>query len=416
MTDEPVPFTPQDITARAVIAAVRLATVVGIAVALAVTGRPSAALPRLIVWIALFIALSLTYLEFSIRWGRSERSELADRPTRDLLSGWIADNAALGETDRLDLFRQVFYDGRDARPRIARFAILMGFASVIATAGIVADSTAVVIGAMLIAPLITPMMGMALGLVMGWESKLAKATTMVASGMTIAIGVGWLLPSLMNAAVDAQVNTQIVSRTSPTLIDLVVAIAAGAAGAYALARPDVSSSLPGVAIAIALVPPLAVFGLLLNAGEWALARGAGLLFATNLLAILITGGVVFLVTGAAPLARFNDAQHRGRVSLIAIVALALAVVGALAANGAEITRDSLDRDEARTATDEWLGGSELSVISVEVDGDVVRVTLAGAGDPPSAEVLVDELREALGRSVGLDLQWIPRSRITIPSG
>ena len=330
------------------------------------------------------------------------------------MRGWLSRNEAVSDEHRLDIFRQVYLDGRQARQRVFRFALLMGFASVLATAGILLDSTAVVIGAMLVAPLITPMMGMALGLVLGWPSRLRRASTLVAAGTAIAIGTGWLIPVLFPIAVEVQANTQIVSRTTPTLLDLLVAVAAGAAGSYALSRPDISSSLPGVAIAIALVPPLGVVGITLHEQQWEEAKGASLLFATNLVAILITGGIVFLLTGVAPVARFNEAQSRLRVAGWSVLALAVGIVVALAGNGASITRDSLAVERARQVTLDWLGeDTDFELVSVTVTGSQVDVVLAGPGNPPSPDLLLTGLTDLVGDQTSVDLQWIPRQRVLL---
>ena len=94
-----------------------------------------------------------------------------------------------------------------------------------------------------------------------------------------AIALSWFVALFLR---DGPLSSEVISRTSPDARDLIVALAAGAAGAYATARPDLSSSLPGVAIAVALVPPLGVVGITLEAGRSDLARGALLLYATNL--------------------------------------------------------------------------------------------------------------------------------------
>ena len=92
-------------------------------------------------------------------------------------------------------------------------------------------------------------------------------------------------------------NSQIAGRTSPGLLDLIAAVATGFAGAVAMARRDVAAVLPGVAIAISLVPPLAVVGVCLGQGAFALATGALILFASNLLALVLAGSLVFTVLG-----------------------------------------------------------------------------------------------------------------------
>ncbi len=396
-------------------AVLQMGGVLLVALVCAVAGWPTSALPRLLLWSGLLVAGLVALLIATVRLGRTEHDRLAARPSHELVSGWLQFNEEHRSVDQLELVRELYYDGRNSRAREARFAILMAFAAVIAAAGVAADSTAVVIGAMLIAPLITPMMGMALGLTMGWETKLIKATTMVVLGVGIAVGVGALMPSLITTSIDVASNAQVVSRTSPTLIDLVIAIAAGAAGAYALARPDVSSSLPGVAVAIALVPPLSVVGILLQASEWRLATGAGLLFLTNMVAILVTGGLVFLVTGVAPLRRLNESQHRMKVVFVSVAMTALLVAGALAANGAAIATDALKTEEVRSATLAWLADSEFELVSLDLRDTAATVVLAGAGEPPNAQTLATDLEKTVGRSIELNLQWIPRNRVLVSS-
>lgn len=372
----------------------------------------------------LFEALAVTLALLAVASGvirvavRSGFAEVAPRGPRrrPILVRWI-DGKQRPEEGRDSINEAVFFEGRNASTRLARFVLVMVFASVISAAGVLADSTAVVIGAMLVAPLINPMMGMGLSLVTGWPNRLARSTVVVLIGTLIAIGAGVLLAAVTDVAVDLETNTQIVSRSSPRLIDLVIAVAAGSAGAYALSRKEVSSSLPGVAVAIALVPPLSVVGVTAHGGDWRQASGTLLLFLTNLVAIILAGGTVFLLTGVVPLRRFAENQRRVRTSLGAIAALAVVVVGGLVLNGRQIAADALDVDQARAVVYEWLGDeTQFAVTSVDVtDGDVA-VVLAGPGDPPSADRLVADLADRLGSAVQLDLQWIPRRRTVVSSG
>ena len=211
---------------------------------------------------------------------------------------------------RESLQAKVFFEGEEAPVRFGRFAVLMAFASVIASIGVVAQSTAVVIGAMLIAPLMTPLLGMALSATMGWLRRFRRAAFVSLAGIVIAIGTGVIVGAVSPHHVDVTTNAQVLSRITPTILDLAIAVAAGAAGAFALSRRDVSDSLPGVAVAIALVPPLTVIGLCWQQGEWAAGNGALLLFLTNVTAILLAGGATFVLVGAAPLERVSAAQER----------------------------------------------------------------------------------------------------------
>ncbi len=334
---------------------------------------------------------------------------------RPLLIRWI-DGKSYEAESREAVNEAVFFEGRRAPARLGRFMLMMTFASIISAAGVLADSTAVVIGAMLIAPLITPMMGMGLALVTGWPNRLGRSSLLVMAGSLVAIGTGVLLAALTDVAIDLESNSQIVSRSSPRLIDLVIAVAAGAAGAYALCRKEASSSLPGVAVAIALVPPLSVIGVTAQGGDWRQASGTFVLFLTNLVAIILAGGLVFLLTGVVPFKRFAENQHRVRTSVGAVAVLAVFAVGGLVTNGRQIAADAFDLDQARGVVDRWLGDdSEFQVVSVDVtDGDVA-VVLAGPGEPPSADRLVDDLAERLDSELQLDLQWIPRQRVVVTS-
>jgi len=167
-------------------------------------------------------------------------------------------------------------------------------ATVIATSGVVADSTATVIGAMIVAPLMTPILGTALSVVLANRRLVAVNFGLVIVGALCVIAIAYLIGMTSQMHLVADSNSQIAGRVSPRLIDLVGALATGAVGAFATVRSDVSDTLPGVAIAISLVPPLAVVGLTLESGEPSQALGALLLFGTNVSAIIATGTVVFL--------------------------------------------------------------------------------------------------------------------------
>jgi uncharacterized hydrophobic protein (TIGR00271 family) len=199
-------------------------------------------------------------------FGQADRdAESADAPGASMpiggaLLAWLERRPDIRE-DREVLKSKVFFEGPSAPTRMARFATLMLFASIIASVGVVVESTAVVIGAMLVAPLMVPLMGTALSVGMGWPRRMRRCAGVALSGIVLAIATGAVIGAVVPRTVDVTANTQILARISPTIVDLAIAVAAGAAGAYALSRRDVSDSLPGVAVAIALVPPLTVVGL-----------------------------------------------------------------------------------------------------------------------------------------------------------
>jgi len=204
-----------------------------------------------------------------------------------------------------------------------RFYLLVTVATLIAGFGLIADSTAVVIGAMLVAPLMTPIFGVSLALVRGEANLLGRALRAEIVGVTLAVAMSFVLGLLLG---DFEATVEMMSRTRPTLLDLLVAVLAGFAGAYALVDEKISPALPGVAIATAIVPPLANAGLCLALGEVTAAMGSFLLFFTNFLSILVVASLTFLSSGMAK--RFGireadvDLVRRFRLPVIAFLLIA----------------------------------------------------------------------------------------------
>ena len=141
----------------------------------------------------------------------------------------------------------------------------------------------------------TPILGSALAIVLADRRQVLKNLGLVLAGAAAVIAIGYLVGLIYQLPVDAANNSQVAARVSPRLIDLVAALATGAVGAFALVRSDVSDTLPGVAIAISLVPPLVVVGLTLESGVPDESVGALLLFGTNVAAIIATGTLVLLL-------------------------------------------------------------------------------------------------------------------------
>ena len=203
------------------------------------------------------------------------------------------------------------------------FLVMVGLSCVIAAFGLLANSAAVIIGAMLVAPLMSPIFALALSLVNGDRRLFNSALVSEALGVLLAVGVAILIGLIVP---EMDPGSEILSRTKPTLFDLAVAVAAGLAGAYAMTRENVSPILPGVAIATALMPPLAVVGLGLAFRDWAVAGGAFVLFAANFVAIFLASALVFILAGFAPYEDWRSPKiilHRFGLSLFLLLAVAL---------------------------------------------------------------------------------------------
>jgi uncharacterized hydrophobic protein (TIGR00271 family) len=172
---------------------------------------------------------------------------------------------------------------RSARPDID-FYMLITLAAAIAALGLATNSTAVVIGAMLVAPLMSPMVGMGMAVVLGDARFLRLSSGAVFKGAVLAILVGMLV-GLVMVLFKLPITAEILGRTQPSLLDLAIALFSGLAAAFALSRSDAAGALPGVAIAAALVPPLTAVGITFSAGLFLESFGAVLLFLSNLVAI-----------------------------------------------------------------------------------------------------------------------------------
>ena len=163
---------------------------------------------------------------------------------------------------------ELFFEGDDLAGKLWRFGSLIVLSAAIAGFGLLADSAGVVIGAMLVAPLMTPIQALGAALVQGSMRRMLISALVILGGFVGAVSPA--TSSLSSAPAVSSVEAlpqEILSRTAPGLIDLGIAVAAGAAGGYVIARPAVSSALPGVGIAVALVPPLATIGICLQLGE-----------------------------------------------------------------------------------------------------------------------------------------------------
>ena len=298
---------------------------------------------------------------------------------------------------------KLLFVGPDAARKRSAFWVLLALAAVIATAGVVSDSTATVIGAMIVAPLMTPILGMALALVLARKGAMLLSLAHVVGGALLVIAVGFAFGALDPVGLVSETNTQVVGRTDPRLIDLIAALATGTVGAFALVRADISDTLPGVAIAISLVPPLAVVGLLLEAGRYDEASGALLLFGTNVTAIIATGTVVLLAYRLRDVAQATGAevgQLRGR-TLVVVALLVVVVAAPLSAGTSRILTDRLGEAAATPIATAWAEAQGWRVASVQVRDGTIR--LVALGPPP--EVDPSTLRDELD-AAGIDLDLV----------
>jgi uncharacterized hydrophobic protein (TIGR00271 family) len=296
----------------------------------------------------------------------------------------------------------VFLHRGATRANTSRFWVQLVLASVIAAGGVIGDSTPAVIGAMIIAPLATPIYGLALAAVIGDRKALRSSLGLLVAGIAVNILIGVLVGLITVNRMPIDVNPQIVGRTAPTILDLVVAVATGIAGSFALARRDVADILAGVAIAISLVPVLAVVGITLGAGEVSLALGAFVLFLANAAAILIAGAVVFKAAGYAREAVDRDARA-GRHAHIAIIVLVVILLVPLIASSSQILLYEKWTGDAEAATTQWLAGTDWKLEDVTQASNEIVIKVIGPDAAPSATDLKTVLRQKIPDYVPISL-------------
>jgi uncharacterized hydrophobic protein (TIGR00271 family) len=311
---------------------------------------------------------------------------------------------------------KLFFEGDRKNKQIVNFVVLLALATVIAAYGVVTDSTASVIGAMIIAPLMTPIMASAAAVVLGSTIRLRQALWLVALGILGVIVLSILLTFFIpDAIISFSTNSQITSRVSPGLLDLMIALAAGAAGAYAITRQEIADSLAGVAIAISLVPPLCVVGISLAKGQWMASSGAFLLFLTNFFAILLAGAMVFRLMGLEQLG-FVDASKRAKRTAIRVIVagmLLIAVMLAVTSYNAYLTTDQ--QIETADAVHEWLGNTSFQTVGITIGPSGVDITLRGDRETPPLANLYTKLNTVYGHPTRITLHVIPYTSQSYPA-
>ncbi|MFP4155295.1 MAG: TIGR00341 family protein [Halothiobacillaceae bacterium] len=211
-------------------------------------------------------------------------------------------------------FKDLFLALRDNARTSEAYLTLMVLSTLLAVVGLFANSAPVIIGAMILAPLMAPIISLSMGVLRQHSQLTLDSARALAWGIGLSLLCGTLLTWLTPLQT---INPQIEARLSPTLLDLGVAIISGVAGAYAHARTEVAKSLAGVAIAVALVPPLAVAGIGIGWMDWSVFWGAWLLFLTNLVGIVLAAAATFMFLGFSPFSR----ARRGLVISLVVVAL-----------------------------------------------------------------------------------------------
>jgi uncharacterized hydrophobic protein (TIGR00271 family) len=311
----------------------------------------------------------------------------------------------------------IFQDINQGSTPAGGYYALISAAALIASLGLVANSAAVVIGAMLVSPLMTPIFGMALGMIRGEPALLGRAVRAEVTGAVLAVAFGALF-GFFPIMID--VTPEMLSRTQPTLLDLLVAVFAGLAGALAMLDERISPALPGVAISTAIVPPLATCGLCLALGAFDGAYGAFLLFFANFVAILLVASLAFLLSGMGLEGETHMRQLKKRMF---IAVLGFMLVSAYLTHALILMIE--DRQESRTIdrvmAEVMAKDPNSSVVSVhykEFDDNfniLATIRTPKSFTPDQVRNIEDRLQKALDRQIRLVIRCV-LSRDISPTG
>jgi uncharacterized hydrophobic protein (TIGR00341 family) len=308
---------------------------------------------------------------------------------------------ALSEDERREVLEDLFVFGKEnQRPFLKRMAVLLIVSTIIACCGLLSDSAAVVIGAMLVAPMMRPVMSTAAAITLGWSNSFYESVVLVGfmavGAVLIALAFAWVSPDLV------QMPAQVLARTKPTFFDLVIALAAGCGGAYTMTRKE-ASAIPGVAMAVALLPPLASCGILLVFGEAVLALKAFILFATNFAAMVLAGSLTFMAVGISPQ---EQREKRGKLIRNYLILFGLLVVGIsipLYFYSHEVWYDATYKANQSEELQSWLKENQLYIDDVRIDYDrsILYLKLLGPNPPLDIEMLHTELDKARRKEHGI---------------
>jgi uncharacterized hydrophobic protein (TIGR00271 family) len=297
------------------------------------------------------------------------------------------------------------------------FFVLITLAAAIASLGLLLNSPAVIIGAMLVAPLMTAILGMGLSIVKGDQRFFWRALSTTVRGVLLAILTGFAVGM---AVPEASATQEILSRANPTLLDLGVALISGAAAAYAVSRRDVSAALAGVAIAAALAPPLTTVGIGLRLQQWWIAGGALLLFLTNMVSIAASGGLTFFLLGFRPEPDQPGRAailRRGLRSIAVLLLLVTTPLGVLTSRSLREARLHQSIESALLADLGQVPGAELVRWQIAGEDDsgalqldvTIRVPRTLAYE--DARDFQEQLARDLSRPVALSLHIVPTTRL-----
>jgi uncharacterized hydrophobic protein (TIGR00271 family) len=290
------------------------------------------------------------------------------------------------------------------------FIVLLAGSTMIATLGLFQNSPAVIIGAMIIAPLMRPLVGLSLATISGDSRLLLRASVTLLAGTVVGAFIAATMAFFVRSL---ELTPEILGRTHPNLLDLGVALFAGAVGAYCQAKEELADTLAGVAIAVALVPPLSVVGIGLAFNAVPVWSGAALLYATNLIGITVAGAIVFLIMGYTPLKLAKKGLAiSAAVTVLLIVPLALSMRELVLENQISSSVRQILKEKTFTFRGVQLHNVQVKRFRTPMS---VVATVLGSDQPITAhqvKLVQDFLSREIGIPVEFKLRIIPSVELT----
>ncbi|OUC66313.1 DUF389 domain-containing protein [Acinetobacter seifertii] len=301
------------------------------------------------------------------------------------------------------------------------FFIMNALAAIIAGYGLLADSSAVVIGAMLVAMMLGPISGIALSFIDNrWILFRTSFITLIL-GLVMIYSIGIIL-GLIN--INIPITGEILARTQPTIMDLMIALAGGAAGAFAAISPRLSVAVVGVAVATALVPPLVASGILIAHLEWKNAANALILAITNIIAIQVSSSLVLWIAGFR---RGSDTEvksnvfefiKRNIISLLFLVGLAIY----LTLNFIHMLNKQIYENEVKSDVNQYFNINNNIVDTIQFDKrdafTLVRIVVRGDTTPTALDIQkLNQLlpKDSNEKSTIAQIRFIPVEIIEAPN-
>lgn len=315
-------------------------------------------------------------------------------PKGEMKNALLSKSVPLFKKADEDDFKELFLSLKESSKLSSVFIVLMVLSTLLATTGLFQSSAPVIIGAMILAPLMSPIVSLAMGVVRGENHLISNSTKTLFYGIVTALFFSCIFTFMIPLS---ELTSEMRGRLNPNILDLMVAIISGIAGAYANSKSEVAKSLAGVAIAVALVPPLSVTGIGIGWGDFDIIYGSFLLFITNLVGITLAASLTFLVLGYAPI-------HRAKKGLVyTSIILGIVTIPLIISFEKVITQNNILNklnNQAYTINEKRIA---ISLLEVDLSGDKPLLFVKTKSDRLLTKDDLMELKKKISNQIEKDV-------------